>query len=100
MHPKRSNYIRHGRRVDALINDGPGSSRPDRGHVKLITDTNPINRLGGMAGKPANHVTAQSALRQNIPKRFRFPRRAGDRTNAAAVGNGLHKTMDAVLMRK
>src|SRR5581483_8355825 len=51
-----------------------------------------------MAGKPAEHMSSISALRQDVPDRFNFARRAGHRSHSTGLGIGLHKAEDAVLV--
>ena len=49
-------------RMDALRGDGPVFHLPNGRHVELIADASTVDRLGGMAGKPAYYVTPKTRL--------------------------------------
>ena len=65
---------------------------------KAFGDDCAVDRLGRMTGPPADDVTAQTGLREDIPERFAFARSARVRARAAVDRIGLDETVDAVLV--
>ena len=66
--------------------------------VIMVGDKRPLDRLGRMAGVPADHVRAQTGLSQNVPNRLDLPRGAGRGADAAGGRVGLGEAQYAVFV--
>src|SRR5436190_19995207 len=68
--------------------------------TKRVRHDRALDWLRGMTGPPAYDVTPQTALGENIPKRFALARSAGVRPCPAVDRVGLDEAVDAVLIGK
>ncbi len=68
----------------------------------MVRNHHAVDRLGGMAGPPANHDNhdaAETVLVENVPQRFRFSRKVRDQLHAASVPGWFGEAVDAMLER-
>ncbi len=87
------------RRMNRIRQQRPALVERPAGAVVMVGNHHAVDRLGGMAGPPADHDAAQIVLIENVPQRFRFSREIRDRLHAAAVRSWLGEAVDAMLER-
>ena len=99
MHAQIGQRLGQFRRMNRIRRQRPALVERPAGAVVMVGNHHAVDRLGGMAGPPADHDAAQTVLIENVPQRFRFSREVGDRLHAASVRSGLGEAVDAVLER-
>ncbi len=97
MHAQTGQRFGQFRRMNRIRQQRPALIERPAGAMVMVGNHHAVDRLGGMAGPPANHDAAQIVLIQDVPERFRFSREVGDRLHAAAIRRGLGEAVNAVL---
>ena len=87
-------------RVDCSFRNAPAFLRIELHSAKRVRHDRALDWLRRMTRPPANDVTPQTALGENIPKRFALARSAGVRPRPAVYRVGLDEAMDAVFVGK
>src|SRR5437763_9774853 len=85
-------------RVDCSFRNTPAFLRIELHSAKRVRHDRALDWLRRMTRPPANDVTPQTALGENIPKRLALARSAGVRPCPAVHRVGLDKTMDSMFV--
>ena len=72
----------------------PALMKRAAGTMILVGDHDALDGFGRMAGPPADHDAAQIVLVENVPQRFRFPRKVGDRLHTGSTRRGLGEAVN------
>ena len=99
MHAQIGQRLGQFRRMNRIRRERPALIERSAGAMVVIGNHHAVDRLGGMAGPPADHDAAQIVLIENVPQRFRFSREVRHRLHAASIRSWLGETVDAMLER-
>src|SRR5579885_2830380 len=99
MHAQTGQHPGQFRRMNRVRRERPAVVKRPAGALIMVGNHHAVDRFRRMTGPPADHDAAQTALVEDVPKRFRFSRKVGDRAHTTSVWRWLGEAMDSVLER-